>query len=200
MNTIAIHKANKDADATASQSNANAINAKNPWINTIDEIAFSIANENSSAKSKMAKLLKLGTRLSNSIGEHSACAGNGCSFCCHQAVMITDLEAERIRALTNRDYKLSFPPYKPREDVKRFYGVPCIFLRENSCSIYSERPLACRVSNNIGASPFFCNSEIPASESEVHSISVDGVWDSYFHVAKSANARLGDIREFFPEP
>lgn len=72
----------------------------------------------------------------------------GCSFCCYIHVDISDTEAQilapkvtpdmAIELLNQAPHNLatwSMMPYKERK---------CVFLKNNECSVYEDRPLACR--------------------------------------------------------
>jgi Fe-S-cluster containining protein len=98
----------------------------------------------------------------------------GCGACCRQLVPITPTEAYQIRALVEKlpeprrtEIRTRFAdahrrleeaglldtlrhPEQIGEDHRKVgmevfnLGIPCPFLQDESCSIYSERPLACR--------------------------------------------------------
>lgn len=101
--------------------------------------------------------------LGNHKGKPINCA-KGCSFCCHIAVDITEAEAKFLvelhadkidqgRFFVQRDQKdenFSKLPY---------YARKCIFLKENECSIYTNRPMSCRKYLVTGP-PEECNSEL----------------------------------------
>lgn len=63
----------------------------------------------------------------------------GCSHCCYVAVHITGLEAQHIESRTGhrvRQFKSG------KSDPSTW--EPCSFLKDNECSIYEHRPMACR--------------------------------------------------------
>jgi Fe-S-cluster containining protein len=82
----------------------------------------------------------------------------GCSFCCHQAVLIVPHEAfymdryvseslsedVRLRIFTRIREKDSITS---RMKVQEFlhYKSPCPFLEEDSCTVHPARPMACRI-------------------------------------------------------
>lgn len=96
----------------------------------------------------------------------------GCSSCCTQSVMMTELEGESIvdfyvkhigrveelqKQVNNHDYagnirpvtansyaKLFLEKESPEEENLSWNFESCIFLKNGECSIYSVRPLGCR--------------------------------------------------------
>lgn len=63
----------------------------------------------------------------------------GCSYCCHVAVEITLLEARYIEHKTG--HKVTNPVDGP---TNKNETRPCVFLKNNECSIYEHRPAVCR--------------------------------------------------------
>jgi hypothetical protein len=96
--------------------------------------------------------------------ERVACR-SGCDHCCHQSVAVTLPEAlaivAHLREAWTSDELLLFTA-RLAERVERTRGtsaderfspeLPCLFLREGSCSIYEVRPLVCRGMNSLDAS------------------------------------------------
>ena len=90
-------------------------------------------------------------------GEKIACA-RGCSWCCHQLIVMTNredgiamLEAARDRLSTAEFHEVEA---NLREQASRIGAMPheeaesrrwtCPFLRNGECSVYDVRPIACR--------------------------------------------------------
>lgn len=90
-------------------------------------------------------------------GEKTACA-RGCAWCCHQLIVMTNrddgialLEAAKKQMsraefddfeLTLRDQAAQIGKMTHEQaETKRW---TCPFLRNNSCSVYDVRPIACR--------------------------------------------------------
>ena len=106
-------------------------------------------------------------------GETVSCT-KGCGACCNQLVPVTQLEArylvkllESMPKAKRQKYKLRFDeayhrlreagvlqellnPENITDNIIEFglkyfqLGIPCPFLENSSCSIYTERPLRCR--------------------------------------------------------
>lgn len=89
----------------------------------------------------------------------------GCAWCCHVRVSITPAEALYIAGYLH--YKLSdaeMAEFKNRiaataaeagslsADDRFFARIPCPLLVDNRCSVYQQRPLACRKCNSFDVS------------------------------------------------
>jgi len=84
----------------------------------------------------------------------------GCSFCCHDSIIVSKMEAEYLKRkltgvsfdslLLKRQNKTEFSNLKWKH--KR-----CVLLdKNNRCSIYENRPLICRTHNSLDA-PELCH-------------------------------------------
>jgi len=102
---------------------------------------------------------------------NSIACKDGCSWCCHQLVCCTTLEMKLIINYLNSLHRKERSKIRKRvvesatifdnqhgrklrmnerwEAVgelltKAHYGIPCVFLADDSCSIYPVRPIDCR--------------------------------------------------------
>ena len=147
-------------------------------------------------------LRKAAEALSAQVMASAACR-HGCSHCCHIAVTMTKAEATVIareidRPLNERAGQVlsaSAPLPTPSDFSARWQGVPCTFLHEGRCTIYAQRPLACRLQFNMDDDAFLCELhgdevvEVPHLNTLPHQL-----------VAASAlglDQPLADIREWF---
>lgn len=86
----------------------------------------------------------------------------GCSFCCYIHVEVSDTEAQILAPKVTPEMMLTLMlqsqynlgtwgkiPYKERK---------CVFLKNNECSVYEDRPLSCRKYAVVN-SPKRCNTE-----------------------------------------
>lgn len=73
----------------------------------------------------------------------------GCSHCCHINVDALPFEAERLWALYDRS-KDDVVKEQAQHSEENYGVLPrekaaCVFLKDNACSIYDERPFVCRM-------------------------------------------------------
>lgn len=88
----------------------------------------------------------------------------GCTYCCHSQVTIIPIEALLISAFINTDFTgdevtvlragisriRSLTAGKTFEQIYEIKGdLPCLFLKEDTCSIYRMRPSICRSWNSF---------------------------------------------------
>jgi Fe-S-cluster containining protein len=141
--------------------------------------------------------------LTREVSALSACR-KGCSHCCHISVAINQGEA----ALIGR--KLGIKPAKPEnralEPRDKFadaiplgYGNPCPFLKNNECSIYDVRPLACREHFNMDVDAELCRLDMGSNgvplykTDELDMLGLKAVCNG-----NPYKVVIADIREFFP--
>ena len=156
-----------------------------------------IVESNDSKKVKYIRLHKVVNDAATHIYPHSACT-KGCSYCCHISVSVTPYEAALIGQVIHT------PPipikYSNPFRVSKFAGVPCPFLKDNSCSIYNIRPIVCRAHFNISDQPKACDSTAPDSkDNTVHSLDFNNLYLAIQMVFDPDHNATADIREFFPK-
>jgi len=130
----------------------------------------------------------------------------GCSHCCKMAVGITGTDAAAIaKHLGIKARPVPAIDLAALEDprdaaVTKYMGTVCPFLKNNRCSIYEVRPMACRTHYNLSAFPEVCN-VIDYPGNDVPNLDWRPVWhaEAFLELeTHGPNTRLGDIREFFP--
>ena len=110
-------------------------------------------------------LRKAAGSLHGSVASLAACR-KGCSHCCHISVMLSRAEAKVIAKETRGRFneaavQITLDDTQERRDAleaitRQTYGQACTFLREGSCSIYSSRPLPCRLLANMDDDDLLC--------------------------------------------
>jgi uncharacterized protein len=129
-----------------------------------------------------------------------ACA-QGCSHCCYVAVSITQAEAKSIGEKIGIEPK-DVTNVARRDPFESFSNkTPCSFLENEECSIYDDRPLACRSHFNFDRDSYWCryqNWNKPGAI--VPSPRIPQLADAYNVVSrgKAPEATVADIRDFFP--
>jgi uncharacterized protein len=68
---------------------------------------------------------------------------NGCSKCCYTDISVFEVEASNIKAWFSALSQEEQKKIQAKWELPRTEGS-CIFLRNESCSIYEARPLICR--------------------------------------------------------
>lgn len=148
--------------AETAQANLEAINARlTPRIPEFNRRAQAIVD---SPKSKVSKIHALWALIDDmnamNVG-HVACR-RGCNHCCHTEVLMSPEEAEAVGKRIGR------MPRHPRlrgerdENFDCSYSNPCTFLKDGECSIYENRPVACRAQYSLDVDALLC--EIPDDE------------------------------------
>lgn len=161
-----------------------------------DRIAADTAAENASLKSKLHKVIRLMDELASAASSYVACR-SGCSACCKMNVSITVLEAERLAVASGK--KLARVQQPVTHEPGRFAGVPCPFLKDDKCSVYADRPFACRAHFSFAADDYACQPQ-QAYAGGMGMVRFDGARKAYLDIARKTALRgFADIRDFFPE-
>ena len=159
-----------------------------------DNIQAKLAKENASTLSKLRKIYNLMTDLGSVAEPYVACA-KGCSSCCKMNVTISQIEANLIGEKTG--IKVNQLSNSKNHDSGEFIGIPCMFLKDGSCSIYDDRPFVCRKHVWFDTSPYWCDPE-RSLEVEMPMIEFSGAVGAFFDVTKKSSGGVhADIRDFF---
>jgi uncharacterized protein len=127
----------------------------------------------------------------------------GCSHCCHIQVLIPQEEADVIGKRIRRKAAYVKPPGRGRKDVAGFdfgYHNHCTFLIEGECSIYENRPLACRLQYTLDIDALLCELG-PGESPPVPYLNPQPFLMAFLQMLGAPDLMpvLGDIREFFPK-
>jgi uncharacterized protein len=130
--------------------NRKAIPIKARHVKRLNELL----NADVAVQVKIKALWECVDELAAVIRPHAACR-RGCSHCCHISVLIPQQEADLMGK------RIGVKPHKVRgitcrEDIESGYHNPCPFLKDDECSIYEHRPLACRQHFNVDVDPLLC--------------------------------------------
>lgn len=160
-----------------------------------DNVQGQLASENSSSRSKLRKIYNLMTEIVQVAEPYVACQ-KGCSACCKMNVTVSEVEAKYIEA--EKGVKAARLWGSRPHIQNQFIGIPCPFLKEDSCSIYDVRPFVCRKHLSFDTSPYWCEPE-RSQEVEMPLVKFEGAEKALMMIA---NAKIGgvfaDIRDFFP--
>lgn len=146
-------------------------------------------------KAKILQMWEAADAVCKEITPLTACK-QGCSHCCNIAVTLTTTEAQIIGKHIGRKPQDLKVPADIFANISKYSGVPCPFLKKGRCSIYTVRPLACRLHFNLADSPYFCNVDIPPTESVVPQINTEVIDEAHFNAFQQEV--WADMRDFFP--
>ncbi|WP_234461062.1 YkgJ family cysteine cluster protein [Burkholderia pseudomallei] len=152
-----------------------------------------------SPKSKVEKVYAiwaLADRFYASTGKNVACK-RGCSHCCHVAVAVTVPEAEAIGKRIGRIPRKVPLRMDAKIGVESGYHNPCTFLRNGECSIYANRPLACRIQYSLDVDALLCElGPIPSPVPYMNPLDMNMLLLKALE--PTSPDCVADIREFFP--
>jgi Fe-S-cluster containining protein len=157
-----------------------------------------LAQRMPAADSKLGVLRGLTEVLSTAARDLVPCS-RGCSSCCHMPTHLLLQEAEVIAAETGAYLATPAQWFGASGDEHRYDGIPCSFLKGDTCSIYAHRPFACRLHIHLDRDNTLCT-VIPGEDIRVprlDTLQYDLAYMAAF--GHPAQAKLADIREFFPQ-
>jgi Fe-S-cluster containining protein len=147
---------------------------------------------------KVEMVRRMAAELASAARDLVPCS-RGCSACCHMPTHVIAEEAAVIAAETGAQLAEPAHWFDGREVGHHYEGVPCTFLVDGLCSIYLNRPFACRIHIHIDRDNTLCE-VVPGEPIRVPRLDTRR-FDSYYVQAfgPAADARLADIRDFFPK-
>jgi Fe-S-cluster containining protein len=163
----------------------------------VEALPQRIAKKNARPAIKLKEILLTADRLYSYANGFAACK-KGCSYCCHLSIPIYAFEARFIgESIKVNPVELK---HNIRRDSNKFSEkTPCTFLVNNECSIYENRPLACRTLVNFDIDNYYCQFENWNSpENAVPKPTIHPILFAYKQLAESSNSVIADIRDFFP--
>ncbi|WP_213664025.1 YkgJ family cysteine cluster protein [Stutzerimonas stutzeri] len=178
----------------AATENTYRIFSEAPWIADLSNLAAELNEKPGSVKAKYIRLRKLADRAAAVVAKNSACS-KGCSQCCHISVAINEVEAGIISQVTGLKFRRQSPLVANSDLTNKYFGQPCPFLKGQSCSIYAERPMACRLHFAISNTAVMCDTQVPPELSAVVNMDFRKFWFEYMSVLHVSN--MADIRDYF---
>ena len=156
---------------------------------------------------KIYWLRELATTFADAVAPQAACT-TGCAACCYQPVQVTLQEASVIANETGA--RMQTLPAWSNEPGMQYVGRACPFLQDSRCTIYAQRPMACRLMFNMDADALLCQM-VPGALSHVPYADYSDHKELYVraHLGKVKTQaemqaalralQMADLREFFPQ-
>lgn len=185
--------------------NQEKILRENAWLAGLPNECLKISGLNAGRRTKLAKLRQLADRVGKSVAPHAVCE-KGCSYCCYIALPMTKEEAQVIgeeiglkplNSFSRIDSELPGIETIREQEVASRWGVPCPFLDNSACTIYENRPLACRMHFSLGHSAEMCSPLVASEDSLVPNLDLRTFWLTAV-IALNPSGAYADIRDLFP--
>lgn len=144
---------------------------------------------------KIAWIRKGAATLGLIAGGIAACR-RGCSACCHMPVMLLASEAQHISREIGRP--LRFIPEEKRNTrppVFRGEGYACPFLVDGDCSVYEQRPIACRTHFNLDRDALLC--EHQEAVEQMPNLDVSDFSVASISILMHEGDYVAELRDFF---
>lgn len=190
-------------DDPVAEANAAAITERGgAMLSTLDWRVRRVLEARSlSGTQKYIKLTLIADEVGETAKPNSPCR-RGCSYCCNQAVPISEHEADNIAAFTGRPRReLGAGPTnretldRMRSNQQRYSAKPCTFLRDGECTIYEVRPMNCRTHISVAATPEPCDI-FTRPGGRVPLLDLRALQEGVVELFMSR--QYGDVRDFFP--
>jgi len=166
----------------------------------VDPKAFrTLGKQAERATSPRAKVILL-RQLADNLGKVAkpvlACKA-GCSHCCHMPVIINAAEAAQIAHATGAPMSKPEFHFPPRPDMSE-NGNACVFLVDGACSIYANRPFACRVHFVVDRDATLCEI-VPGENITAPHLDVGDYHSTYLKAFGADEVRrMANLSAFFP--
>ena len=169
---------------------------RSPWLLKLSGAVGAVVRADVTHKKRLKMLRSLADRINEAVEPESACH-NGCSACCKIQVEMSAWEARLIGDELGLKVLDPAPVDNPRERSLDLLGMACGFLKEDRCSIYASRPVACRVHHNLSYDASMCQPDVVPEESMVPTLNLMAFHAGY--MACSGDGPTADIGDFFAE-
>lgn len=177
-------------------------------VEELQAAVAAIVSDNVPLPEKIRRLQLLASDMLRPIQPHIPCRA-GCSACCQfLRVPISQTEAEMIGEFIGRA-PATLPAGSPTAPAKPSgkFGIPCPFLKENRCSVYEVRPVACRTHIVLDIDNLLCGYEnaVLAEQLDPRAVGIPRlnasvVTNAYWQIHREQQQASADIRQFFPLP
>jgi Fe-S-cluster containining protein len=172
-------------------------------IEVVENAAVELVDIKMARVSKLIILRKIIDKFNDIIYSYTACS-KGCSSCCYMATLTFSIEVEEIGIRVGKKPKPFKGIFKNIDDATltkvqdEIQGIPCTFLKDNQCSIYDIRPLACRLHHNLSEVSFMCDTSLKSEDTCIPKIDFPQFTFAMVVMLSGDGNKMGDIREAFP--
>lgn len=179
---------------------ADSIRAKNAArFEKLMQEAMQLLNLPRNLNWRARRMLEITDEIAGMAAPVSPCK-KGCAYCCYQAIVISDWEADQISEMTGKkiaDFEGYNPVTNSREKmIEKYNNKICPFLIDSECSIYAFRPFICRTHISMADDSFLCDlNRNPGAEVPYFNLRDLNMIQGMMFL--SAQCKFGDIREFF---
>lgn len=148
---------------------------------------------------KLDVLRRMSDELGNAARDLVPCS-RGCAKCCNIPTLVSQQEAAVIAQETGAALAQPDQWFDGKmDDPAPYYGVPCTFLRNDTCSIYTHRPFACRIHVHLDRDNTLCQT-VPGESIRVPQLDTLRFDLAYaISFGGPLDVKLADVREFFPQ-
>jgi hypothetical protein len=161
-----------------------------------------INQQNSSRRSKFIALQKVESKTRDLAQEHFACK-KGCSWCCYMPTELSQTEADAIGFAIGKKATQLKQTGRAHENRNSHTGSPCVFLKDDCCSIYENRPYVCRQYVNVDVDNLLCGPDnlMLAELKDPRATGIPTLADPLIGAFHQLNGEdvIADIRDFFPD-
>lgn len=162
-------------------------------------MALALSNKAIDAKTTRAKvvILRRVVAIMDEITKGLVPCSKGCTACCHIPVLVCQDEADVIgREIGRKPAKVDYTRVADQE----YIGTPCPFLKNDACSIYASRPLACRMHFNMDIDDMLCQI-VPGASVKVPYLNSTEFLQTVVHILgpNKMLTQLADVRDYFPQ-
>jgi len=157
-----------------------------------DEFGTRIERSKLNQQGKLRALYSFMDEFYKFVSKFTPCK-KGCSYCCHYEVAVSETEISYIEKNTKHKRMKKYGPKAP------FHRKSCPFLKNGNCSIYDQRPFACRRHVVFRKTNISCNPNLSLSYESVL-LQPTGIDKAYTHILQAeGETTIYDIRQIFDE-
>ncbi len=155
-----------------------------------DQAFNRILNSKVSPAKKLESLYQMMEEMYRHVDGFTPCKKK-CAACCHYGVTVSEVEIQHIERVAKKKR------LKARRPGQSFHGQPCVFLKDDSCTIYAARPYVCRRHIALTKTAHWCDPN-RSFDAGLPQMKFTGFEDAFAHIRReSGSFDNDDIRQVF---